>query len=219
MRILIAQNDSTRSSELERFLRDEPNLAVVGVSKTAADALKETARHHPDVVLMDCQLHDISGPSAAEMILAANPATAIVFHGFDDSEDALFIAIDAGATAYLTKDASPQQILAAVRRAARGDLSIPRELFDKAVARRQGVAAAGRPRERLLAELKPRELEVLQLLAMGLDTALMSRQLGIAPHTVEWHLRYAIEKLEVHSKLQAVVAAARLGLIDVSGSQ
>ena len=69
-----------------------------------------------------------------------------------------------------------------------------------------------------LTELTPMELEVLQLLAMGLDTDHMAHRLAIAPHTIEWHVRHEIEKLEVHSKLEAVIAAARLGLIELPGS-
>lgn len=64
-------------------------------------------------------------------------------------------------------------------------------------------------------EFTPRELDVLRLLADGLDTAAMSSRLGIAPHTVEWHVRHVIEKLQVHSKLQAVISAARKGLIEL----
>jgi DNA-binding CsgD family transcriptional regulator len=70
-------------------------------------------------------------------------------------------------------------------------------------------------RDKLLAEFTPRELDVLRLLASGHDTQALARLLGIAPHTVEWHVTHVIEKLRVHSKLQAVIAAARLGLIEL----
>jgi DNA-binding CsgD family transcriptional regulator len=69
-----------------------------------------------------------------------------------------------------------------------------------------------------MTELTPTELEVLQLLAMGLDTDHVAHRLAIAPHTVEWHVRHVIEKLEVHSERQAVVEATRLGLVEVPGS-
>ena len=69
-----------------------------------------------------------------------------------------------------------------------------------------------------MTELTPRELEVLQLIAMGLDTDHMADRLGIAPHTIDWNVRHLIEKLEVHSTLEAVAAAARLGLIEPPGS-
>jgi DNA-binding CsgD family transcriptional regulator len=70
-------------------------------------------------------------------------------------------------------------------------------------------------RDQVAGQFTPRELDVLALMAEGLDTAVMSHRLGIATHTIEWHVRHVIEKLGVHSKLQAVIAAARLGLISV----
>ena len=124
-------------------------------------------------------------------------------------------AIDAGASAFLTKSASAEQIAEAVRRAAQGDVLIPVALFAKAVARQRGVIAETRERERFLAEFTPRELDILHLLAEGLDTAAMGQLLGIAPHTVEWHVKHVIEKLHVHSKLQAVIEAAHKGLIEL----
>jgi DNA-binding NarL/FixJ family response regulator len=205
------------ASELATLLKGEPDLVVVGVSSTGRDALGATVEHHPDVVLMDYRLPDIGGTSAAEMILAAFPATAIVFHSADDSEDALLDAVDSGAIAYLTKGATTEQILGAVRRAAQGDLLIPAKLFVRAISRRREVAVAGVERAKLVAQFTPRELEVLRLMAEGLDTNQVSHRLGIAPHTVEWHVRHVIEKLSVHSKLQAVITAARLGLIELTG--
>jgi DNA-binding NarL/FixJ family response regulator len=141
---------------------------------------------------------------------------AIVFHSAEDSETALLDAIDAGATAYLTKSLSTaDRIVKAVRQAGKGEVLIPAALFAKAIARQRSALDRQHERNRLEAGFTARELEVLELLAEGLDTLDMSDRLGIAPHTVEWHVRHLIEKLQVHSKLQAVIAAARLGLIDL----
>jgi DNA-binding NarL/FixJ family response regulator len=149
------------------------------------------------------------------MIQGEHAEAAIVFHSAEESESALLDAVDAGATAYLTKDATADQIVEAVRRASRGEVLIPVELFARAIARQRGIATKKREREQLLAEFTPRELDILHLLAEGFDTNAMSQSLGIAPHTVEWHVRHVIEKLQVHSKLQAVIMAARKGLIDL----
>jgi two-component system, NarL family, nitrate/nitrite response regulator NarL len=190
-------------------------MAVSGVSASGADAVESVAQHRPDVVLMDFRLPDVTGPAAARTIKNAHADAAIVFHSADESETALLDAIDAGATAYLTKDATADQIIEAVRRASTGEVLIPVELFARAIARQRAVVTKKREREQLLAEFTPRELDILHLLAEGLDTTSMSRRLGIAPHTVEWHVRHVIEKLQVHSKLQAVIAAARKGLIEL----
>jgi two-component system nitrate/nitrite response regulator NarL len=214
VRVLIVQDHPLLAAELTRVLTREVDFAVVGVSSTGAEALEAAREHQPEVVLMDYRLPDMAGPAAAILILAQQPA-AIVFHSADDSEDALLDAVDAGALAYLTKQATPEQIVDAVRRAAHGDLLIPVDLFVRAIARKRNVAAAKRERDAVRLEFTPREIEVLQLLAMGLSTNEMSLRIGIAPHTIEWHVRHVIEKLEVHSKLQALIAAAHYGLIEL----
>ncbi len=213
--VLIVQDHPLLASALARVLEGQADMAVSGVSSSGADALKSAALHRPDVVLMDFRLPDVTGPEAARMIQSEHSKAAIVFHSADESETALLDAVDAGATAYLTKEATADQIIEAVRRASRGEVLIPVELFARAIARQRGVATRRREREHLLAEFTPRELDILHLLAEGLDTTAMSQRLGIAPHTVEWHVRHVIEKLQVHSKLQAVIAAARLGLIEL----
>src|SRR5258708_6447338 len=215
VQVLIVQDHPLLASAIARVLEGQPDLAVFGVSSSGADAVEAVAQHRPDVVLMDFRLPDVTGPAAARTIKLAHADAAIVFHSADESETALLDAIDAGATAYLTKDATADQIIEAVRRASAGEVLIPVELFARAIARQRAVVTKKREREQLLAEFTPRELDVLHLLAEGLDTTSMSRRLGIAPHTVEWHVRHVIEKLQVHSKLQAVIAAARKGLIEL----
>ena len=213
--VLIVQDHPLLASALARVLEAQPDMAVSGVSASGAGALAAAAQKRPDVVLMDFRLPDVSGPEAARMIQSEHADAAIVFHSADESETALLDAVDAGATAYLTKDATADQIIEAVRRASKGELLIPAELFARAIRRQRGVVTMKREREQLIAQFTPRELDILHLLAEGLDTTAMSQRLGIAPHTVEWHVRHVIEKLQVHSKLQAVIAAARKGLIEL----
>ena len=214
LQILVVQDHPLLASAIAFILGGEPDIKVCGIARSGADAAAVAFRNKADVVLMDFNLPDVTGPSAATMIRDRLPAVAIVFHSADDSETALLDAIDAGATAYLTKTATADQIVEAVRRAARGEVLIPVELFAKAIARQRSSHAWEQDRDRHAAQFTHRELEVLTLLAQGLDTVSIARELRIAPNTVEWHMRHVIEKLEVKSKLQAVVAAARLGLID-----
>ncbi len=215
VRVLIVQDHPLLASALARLLEEQPDLTVSGVSASGADAVAVAAKNRPEVVLMDFRLPDVSGPEAARMIQSQYKDVAIVFHSADESETALLDAVDAGATAYLTKDATGDQIIEAVRRASKGEVLIPVSLFARAVARQQGVGRIKRDREQLIAEFTPRELDILQLLAEGLDTTAMSKHLGIARHTIEWHVRHVLEKLQVHSKLQAVISAARKGLIEL----
>ena len=215
VRVLIVQDHPLLASALARVLEGQPDLAVSGVSASGAAALESAAQDKPDVVLMDFRLPDLTGPEAARMLMNVHSQAAIVFHSADESETALLDAVDAGAIAYLTKDATADQIVEAVRRASKGEVLIPVELFARAIRRQRGVATKKREREQLIAVFTPRELDILHLLSEGMDTTAMSQRLGIAPHTVEWHVRHVIEKLQVHSKLQAVISAARQGLIEL----
>jgi DNA-binding NarL/FixJ family response regulator len=203
------------ASAIARVIEGQPDLSVRGIARSGGDAAMLAAREKADVALLDFQLPDVSGPAAAGMILSSHPATAIVFHSAEETESDLLDAIDAGATAYLTKSAAAEQIVEAVRRAAQGEVLIPVELFAKAIARQQRASTQAVERQRLLRQFTPRELEILHLLAEALDVNTMAEQLRIAPHTVEWHIRHLTEKLQVHSRLQVVIEAARKGLIDL----
>jgi DNA-binding NarL/FixJ family response regulator len=212
-RVLIVQDHPLLASAIERILESEPDLTVCGIARSGTDAAPLAARMKADVVLLDFRLPDVSGPAAAGMILSAIPSASIVFHSADESEADLLDAIDSGATAFLTKSAAADQIVEAVRRAALGEVLIPVALFAKAIARQRRLSAEAADHQKLVAQFTPRELEVLRLMAEGLDTPTMADHLGIATHTVQWHVRHVIEKLQVHSKLQAVIEGARKGLI------
>jgi DNA-binding NarL/FixJ family response regulator len=215
VRVIVVQDHPLLASAIARILESEPDLTVCGIARNGGDAAPLAARVKADVVLLDFRLPDMSGPAAAGMIRSANPSAAIVFHSADESESDLLDAIDAGAAAFLTKSTVADQIVEAVRGAARGRLLIPPALFVKAIARQKRVSTDAAERLKLVAQFTPRELEILHLLAAGFDTEAMTQRLGIATHTVEWHVRHVIEKLQVHSKLQAVVVAARRGLIEL----
>jgi DNA-binding NarL/FixJ family response regulator len=203
------------ASAIARVLAGEDGVSVCGIARRGDEAVLLAEKEQPAVVLMDSQLPDVAGPVAAAKIHAVAPTAAIVFHSAEDSESELLDAIDAGATAYLTKTANANELIEAVRRSAVGEVLFPVDLFVKAVDRQRRLTTESEAREELAAKFTRRELDVLRLLAEGHDTVTLAQQLGIAPHTVEWHIRHLIEKLGVHSKLQAVIAAARLGLIEV----
>jgi len=215
IRVLIVQDHPLLASAIARILESEDDLTVAGIARRGDEAAFLAAREKPSVVLMDFRLPDSSGPAAAADIKLAVPSAAIVFHSADETEVSLLDGIDAGAIAYLTKSATADQIVEAVRKAAIGEVLIPVELFAKAIARQHKVIADEQARRRLGAQFTPRELDVLRLLARGDDTATLASHLNIATHTVEWHVRHVIEKMGVHSKLQAVIAAARMGLIEI----
>ena len=215
IRVLLVEDHPILASAIVEILEAEPEVNVVAVSQTGDDAALLASKEMVSVVLIAFHLPDRTGVAVAGMVRNASPGTAIVFHTADDTETAILDAIDAGSTAYLTRSATPGEYVEAVKRAARGELLIPVNLFASAIARQKRLAAAQGQREKAIAEFTPRELDVLRALATGSTTISIGSELGIAAHTVEWHLRHVIEKLGVHSKLQAVVAAVRLGIIEL----
>jgi DNA-binding NarL/FixJ family response regulator len=215
LRVLIVEDHPLLASAIARVLDSEDGITVCGIARRGDEAAVLAAREQPAVVLVAFHLPDLPGPVAAAQIQPVAPKAAIVFHNADDSEEALLDAIDAGATAYLTKTATADEMIEAVRRSAVGEVLLPVALFVKAVARQRRQVTETEERDRLAARFTRRELDVLRLLAEGHDTETLADLLNIAPHTVEWHIRHLIEKLGVHSKLQAVIEAARLGMIEL----
>ena len=201
--------------EIVGILEREPGMSVHAVARTGAEAVAVATKQQIEVALIDYRLPDMTGAAAAGLIKTARPETAIVFHTAEVSEAAMLDAIDAGACAYLYASATADEVVEAVRRANQGEVLMPAEPFVRAIARRQKVAAEEHQRVTVLRQFTPRELDVLQLLAQGYDTGTMARQLGIAPHTVEWHIGHVIEKFRVSSKLQALIAAVRMGMIEL----
>jgi DNA-binding NarL/FixJ family response regulator len=213
--VLVVQDHPLLATAIVRIIESQDDLTVCAMARRGDEAAALAAWHKPAVVLMDFLLPDSSGPVAAGRIRAVVPEAAIVFHSAEESETALLDAIDAGAIAYLTKSATADQIIESVRRASAREVLIPAALFAKAIERQRRVITDRQALNKLFAEFTSRERDVLRLLAEGLGTAAIATNLQIAPHTVEWHVRHLIEKLGVHSKLQAVIAAARLGLIEL----
>jgi DNA-binding NarL/FixJ family response regulator len=213
VRVIIVQDHPLLAAAIARIFESQPDLTVCGTARSGGEAASLAAREKADVALLDFRLPDVSGPAAAGMILSALPSIAIVFHSAGESESDLLEAIDAGAAAYLTSSAAADQLLQAVRLAARGEILTPAALFAGAVTHQRREHTEATAHQRLLARFTHRELEILRLLAGALDTDAISRRLGIAPHTVEWHAKHLIEKLDVHSRLQAVIEGARRGLV------
>jgi two-component system nitrate/nitrite response regulator NarL len=215
IQVLVVQDHPLLARAIVEILQQEPRINVFGVARTGADAVLAAAQQQINVALMDYRLPDMTGAAAAAMIKAASPETAVVFHTAEVTEAAMLDAIEAGASAYLVASATADEVLEAVRRANCGEVLMPATHFVKAIARRRQVAADDLQRAKVLAQVTPRELDVLRLLAQGHDTASMARELGIAPHTVEWHVGHVVEKFRVHSKLQAMIAAVRLGIVEL----
>jgi Response regulator containing a CheY-like receiver domain and an HTH DNA-binding domain len=179
-------------------------------------AIELCAELLPDVVLMDIDFKDeMSGIEATRKIKEISPATKVVIMTAHDDDRLLVDAVEAGASGFLSKDDAAQELLAAAKSAADGEVLID----PQTLARLLPQVAREREQQRdalmLLEDLTEREKEILGLLAQGMRNDAIAAQLYISPQTVQTHVRNILGKLRVHSKLEAVAFAVRHGAITV----
>ena len=212
IRVLFVEDHQLLGDALSALLGREPDIEVVGVARSVAEA-KALARERLDVVLMDYHLPDGTGAEATRAIKARWPSARVVMVTALTDDETVLESIQAGADGYLTKDRAAQDVVHAVRAAHGGETLLPRQVIVE-IARRV-AAARERGDDRLLIEpLTPRELEVLRALVDGLSTPDICARLFIAPNTLRTHVQNIMGKLRVHSKLEAVAFALRHRLVE-----
>ncbi len=198
---------------IQALLDREDDIKVIGVAGTVKDAVAMSAADSPEVVVMDFRLPDGTGAQAGETIRSRRPHPSLVFVSGDDSEDALLLAVQAGASVFLPKSRASSEIVTAVRKAARGEMLIPANQLADLLVRVRERSQEQAERLRLRAEFTPREREVLLLMAEGLDNKTIGRELGLRLTTIRSYVQDILEKLDAHSKLEAVPTAARHNLL------
>jgi two-component system, NarL family, nitrate/nitrite response regulator NarL len=214
--VLLVEDHVLVAEGLAAMLNATGDIEVVGTAKTAAEAVRLAAEQLPVVVVMDSHLPDGAGADIAGRIRQQQPQVAIVFLSADESEAAMIAAVRAGACAYLPKSRATADVVEAVRRAAQGEMLIPAGQLARLLARSHEMARDDHERRRLLDSLTRREKEVLALMAEGLDNRAIAADLGIGFTTVRGHVQNILEKLDAHSKLEALACAARYALLDAA---
>lgn len=205
-RVLIVEDHQMVAGALRSMLQAEPFLDVVGIAASADDAVKMSAQHRPDVVVTDFQLGAEQAPVWLDRFREAAGGCAILVVTGWATERAMLSALDAGANGFLSKEQPMSDLADGVKRVAAGEMVVAPSLLG-VLARR----SAGSRRDRT--QLSRRELEVLDQLASGADTAAMAIDLGLSQHTVRNHVAKVMLRLGVHSRLEAVSEAVRLGII------
>ena len=215
IRVALADDQAMIRAGLRMVLETEPDLQVVAEASDGADALAVTHRTRPDVVLLDIAMPRLDGLAAARQIAALPTPPRIIMLTTFDSDDNLYSALRAGASGFLLKVSPPEQLVAAIRVVAGGAA-----LLDPAVTTRVIAAFAHQPDPQpppALAQLTPRELDVLQLLARGLSNAEIADHLTLGEATVKTHVARVLMKLGLRDRVQAVVYAYENGVIRVGG--
>jgi two-component system, NarL family, response regulator LiaR len=192
------------------FLESQPEFEVVGQAERGAQAVRLAEEFAPDVALVDMVMPDMNGVEVTRAIRQVSPRTqVIIFTSFYEDEH-IFPAIQAGAISYLLKDARPEEIARAVRKAAQGEAT----LDPKAAARLiHQIQEGGEPESDPTGGLSQRELEVLRLIAEGLSNQDIAPRLFISEKTVKSHVSNILSKLHLTDRTQAAVYAWRKGLV------
>lgn len=209
--VLVVDGHDMVAKGLAMILSGDPTMHVVGTARSIREATESCAKRSPDVVLMDVGLPDGDAAAAVSRIRAVSPSSKIVVVTGATDDEALAIAVDTGCAGYLHKTASIEDLLGAVSSAAAGNayfspIELARLLHDRWSPPRGAHAVSDRERD------------VLQYLADGGSVADIASRMGLSTHTVRNHIRRAMKHLGVHTRLDAVVAAARAGILSVEGS-
>lgn len=217
-RVVIVDDHVLYRRGLDLVLSSEPDIKVVGEAASGQAAIAAVAEHEPDVVILDVRMPRMNGIEACEIIKARFPQTQIIMLTTSDDEQDLFDAVRAGANGYLLKDVPPEEVVAGVRTLRSGGslvsptmaASLMRQFA--CLARNEGdpAVAAG-------ARLTDREREVLVHVARGMGNREIAKSLFISENTVKNHVRSILEKLQLHSRVEAAMYAVRERLVDDHG--
>lgn len=208
IQVVLAEDHLLVRAGIENLLRAADDIEIVGVASDGLEAVAVVEQTHPDVVLMDLSMPNLDGVGATHQIITMLPETRVlVLTSFSDRERVVD-AFDAGAIGYLLKDGEPEDLVKAVRAAARGEVPL-----DPRAAR---VLLERRGSTRPIDALTERERDVLLLLSEGLANKLIARRLGISEKTVKTHLGHVFQTIGVRDRTQAALWAKRHALGETS---
>ena len=211
--VLIADDQALVRVGLRKILDSEPEITVAGEASDGQDAIASARRLRPDVVLMDIRMPVLDGIEATRRIVGAQPATRVLILTTFGLDGYVYDALRAGASGFMLKDAPAEQIAAAVRIIASGEAllapAVTRAVIEEFA--RHPAPAPGPPRA--VADLTPREREVLDLLSRGLSNPEICRQLVISEATAKTHVARILQKLGLRDRIQAVIYAYENGLV------
>lgn len=209
IRILLCEDHTVVRAGLRRVLEEHPDLVVVAETGTAAAAVDRTAELRPDVVVMDLGLPDANGIDATRQIRQVSTGTAVLVLTMHDDLAYLRRAFAAGAKGYLVKDAADTELVTAVRTLARGGEHVHPRLGAALMRPEPAGETLGGPG----GDLSDREIEVLQLIALGLTNAEIAERLFVSVRTVESHRSHINQKLNLRTRAELVSAARHAGLL------
>lgn len=212
IRVLVVDDHDLFRTGMASLLGAEPDIEVVAQASGGRRAVQLASELRPDVVLMDLRMPDLEGPDATRAILQRRPDTRVIALTVLASEDAVTTALRAGASGFLAKDTAIDDVVTAVRAAAVGSAWLSPRAAELVLGSLRRPNSSREPDPGLINELSPRELDVLRLIAQGLENAQIAERLNISPRTVKNHVSSILAKLNLPSRIQAATYAVRRGL-------
>lgn len=216
VKILVVDDHTIVREGTAKMLELTPEFKVVGQAASAREGLDQVRALQPEIVLMDIKMPGINGIEATRLIKAEFPEVEVIILSMYDEEEYVVEAVKAGATGYLLKDSSQEDLVRAIRIVHSGGSLIQPGLARKVLKEFAHLARenVGQAKPTLLRELSDREVEVLQYVAEGQSNKEIADHLMISEKTVKAHLRSIFRKLEVGDRAQAVAHAMRKGLVE-----
>jgi DNA-binding NarL/FixJ family response regulator len=215
IRVIVVDDQELFRRGMIMLLSVEEGIDVVGEASDGVAATELAASAVPDVVLMDVRMPKRSGIEACLTIKDAAPSAKILMLTVSEEEADLYEAVKNGASGYLLKDASIDEVAQAVALVADGQSLISPSMATKLLDEFKQMSVVGRRQDVAAPRLTDRELEVLRLVARGLNNRDIARELFISENTVKNHVRNILEKLQLHSRMEAVMYAVREKLLDI----
>jgi DNA-binding NarL/FixJ family response regulator len=215
IRVAVVDDQELFRRGLIMLVGAEDDIEVVGEASDGEEAAALAEEKAPDVILMDVRMPKLSGTEACVTIKQVAPSAKIIMLTMSDEEVDLYDAIKNGASGYLLKDASIDEVSQAIRLVADGQSLISPSMAAKLLEEFKTISRTGGKPEEIAPKLTDRELEVLNLVARGLNNREIARDLYISENTVKNHVRNILEKLQLHSRMEAVMYAVREKLLDL----
>jgi len=212
VRVLLVDDDALMRAGLTAILSSDPTVEVVGEAADGRVAVEQAHALRPDVVLMDIRMPDLDGIAATREVVATSPETRVVILTTFEDNDYIFGALTAGASGFLLKRTSPEELLAAIHAVAGGDSLLSPSVTRRVIDRMARLPAGGAVLDRRLEELTPREREVLEQVARGLSNGEIAEALVIEESTVKTHVKRILMKLRLRDRVQAVIFAYESGV-------
>ncbi|HEY3775509.1 MAG TPA: response regulator transcription factor [Solirubrobacteraceae bacterium] len=212
IRVLVVDDHDLFRAGLASLLGARSDIEVVAQASGGRMGVRLAAELRPDVILMDVQMPDLDGPAATRLILEREPSVRIVALTVVSDDDGVAAVLAAGACGFLAKDTPVEGVILAIRAAAQGAAWLSPRASEVVLGQVRRDTVVHQPEQSLIDDLSARELDVLRLIARGLENAEIAEALGISPLTAKNHVSRILGKLGQPSRVQAAVYAVRRGV-------